>query len=92
MKRQFLLALCLAGVTQVSHATSPCEVVLCMTKPGSSECMAAEQKFYSIAAFTSSGGFDPRVTARLRKRYLNQCSSADPSFVNKIIDQFGGKR
>jgi len=91
MKKHVLLSLCLIGFVHTASATTPCEVVLCMTKPGESECQSAQQKFYSIVAFDRKGRFSPRSTAKAREQYLNQCPGADPAFVSRIVSQFGSK-
>jgi len=88
MKKHILLSLCLLGLSHTASATSPCEVVLCMSKPGESECQSAEREFYSIVVF-HHGRFSPSRTSQARKQYLNQCPGADPAFVGQIISQFG---
>lgn len=89
MSGRTLLSICLITACCNAFATSPCEVVLCMTQPGEKECRAAEQKFFSIAYYDGDGDFVPSATANLRRRYLNQCGTAAPAFINQIISRFG---
>lgn len=65
------------------YASDPCASVLCLYgkaigSGGGSECKSAEKDFFSW-----SKTFDAR------KAFLNQCTTADPAAISKIMSKFG---
>lgn len=86
--------LCLsAGFSASSFASDPCETVLCMYgkatgNSGGSECSSAEHDFFNIVK-KNKHGFLPGHTSDARKSFLQQCGSADPATIAKIISKFG---
>ncbi|WP_312654860.1 TrbM/KikA/MpfK family conjugal transfer protein, partial [Escherichia coli] len=74
-----------------SYATDPCEVVLCMYgkatgNSGGSECRPAEKAFFNIIK-KKKGSIRWSKTFDARKAFLNQCSSADPAAISKIMSK-----
>lgn len=59
-----------------------------MGKGGGKECRTSEKVFFKVAKF-KNGKFKPSATFNLRKRLLGGCSSADPTYVKKILSAFG---
>lgn len=84
----------LAGLISVNtHAADPCKVVLCMYgkavgSGGGSECNSSEKAFFDIVK-KKKGSVRWDKTFDARKSFLNQCSSADPAAVSKIMSKFG---
>lgn len=96
MTRKFLMVLpLLTGLGLVSvnaSAADPCEVVLCMYgkavgSGGGGECKSPEKAFFKIVKKKKGIRWDKTFDAR--KSFLNQCSSADPSAILKIMSKFG---
>lgn len=97
MTRKFLMVLpLLTGLGLVSvnaHAADPCEVVLCMYgksvgSGGGGECKSPEKAFFNIVKKKKSSiRWDKTFDAR--KSFLNQCSTADPAAISKIMSKFG---
>ncbi|EBB0055250.1 conjugal transfer protein [Salmonella enterica] len=96
MKKTVIAAavLCLtAGTPIYSFAADPCEVVLCMYgkatgNSGGGECKSAEKAFFNIVK-KKKGSIRWGKTFDARKSFLNQCSSADPAAISKIMSKFG---
>nr|EEJ7372839.1 conjugal transfer protein [Salmonella enterica subsp. enterica] len=96
MKKAVIAAavLCLtAGTPIYSFAADPCEVVLCMYgkatgNSGGGECKSAEKAFFNIVK-KKKGSIRWGKTFDARKSFLNQCSSADPAAISKIMSKFG---
>lgn len=99
MKKTVIAAavLCLtAGTPTYSFAADPCEVVLCMYgkatgNSGGSECSSPERTFFNIVKKKKSS-IRWNKTFDARKSFLNQCSSADPAAISKIMSKFGKVR
>lgn len=86
----------IAGTPTYSFAADPCEVVLCMYgkatgNSGGSECRSAERAFFNIIK-KKKGSIRWNKTFNARKSFLNQCSSADPTAISKIMSKFGKVR
>lgn len=96
MKKTVIAAavLCLtAGTPIYSFAADPCEAVLCMYgkatgNSGGGECKSAEKAFFNIVK-KKKGSIRWGKTFDARKSFLNQCSSADPAAISKIMSKFG---
>lgn len=86
--------LCLtAGFSTPSFADDACESVLCLYgkatgNSGGNECRSAEKYFFNILK-KKKGSIRWNKTFDARKSFLNQCSSADPSAISKIMSKFG---
>ncbi|ASG19361.1 conjugal transfer protein [Salmonella enterica] len=99
MKKTVIAAavLCMtAGTPIYSFAADPCEVVLCMYgkatgNSGGGECKSAEKAFFNIVK-KKKGSIRWGKTFDARKSFLNQCSSADPAAISKIMSKFGKVR
>ncbi|MEZ2541570.1 TrbM/KikA/MpfK family conjugal transfer protein [Escherichia coli] len=85
-----------ASLPVYSYAADPCEVVLCMYgkatgNSGGGECRSAEKAFFNILK-KKKGSIRWSKTFDARKAFLNQCSSADPAAISKIMSKFGRVR
>ena len=74
-------------------ADSPCASVLCLYgkavgQGGGSECRSAEKDFFNILK-KKKGNIRWSKTFDARKAFLNQCSTADPAAISKIMSKFG---
>lgn len=76
-------------------ANDPCTVFLCMAGKvmgeSPSECNRPNKTFFNILK-KKKGSIRWSKTVDARKSFLNQCSSADPSTISKIINKFGRVR
>ncbi|WP_070108851.1 TrbM/KikA/MpfK family conjugal transfer protein, partial [Salmonella enterica] len=55
---------------------------------GGRECRSAEKDFFNIMK-TKKGSIRWSKTFDARKAFLNQCSTADPAAISKIMSKFG---
>ncbi|ECJ8168009.1 conjugal transfer protein [Salmonella enterica] len=90
----FLFAI--SGFTAPVYAADPCKSVLCLYgkavgQGGGGECRGAEKDFFNILK-KKKGSIRWGKTFDARKAFLNQCSSADPAAVSKIMSKFGRVR
>ncbi|EOW61565.1 hypothetical protein A31O_05152 [Escherichia coli KTE170] len=53
-----------------------------------SECRSAEKDFFNILK-KKKGSIRWSKTFDARKAFLNQCSTADPAAISKIMSKFG---
>lgn len=53
-----------------------------------SECRSAEKDFFNILK-KKKGSIRWSKTFDARKAFLNQCSTADPAVISKIMSKFG---
>lgn len=97
MTRKFGVALILFAVSGFvslnTYAADACESVLCLYgkatgNSGGSECRSAEKDFFNIIK-KKKGSIRWSKTFDARKDFLNQCSSADPAAISKIMSKFG---
>ena len=96
LKKNVLLAvtLCAFGFASLpASAADACESVLCLYgkatgNSGGGECKSAEKAFFNIVK-KKKGSIRWDKTFDARKSFLNQCSSADPSAISKIMSKFG---
>lgn len=58
---------------------------------GGSECRSAEKDFFNILK-KKKGSIRWSKTFDARKAFLNQCSTADPAAISKIMSKFGRVR
>lgn len=97
MKRSLVIASIVVAVGFVApqaQAKNACESYLCMAGEvmggsGGSACSSSIKDFFSIVVFGSTGQMLTGHTADKRRDFLNQCGSADPSIVSKIISKYG---
>lgn len=80
------------GIPQ-AYAADACESVLCLYgkavgSGGGGECKSAEKAFFNIVK-KKKGSIRWNKTFDARKSFLNQCSSADPAAISKIMSKFG---
>lgn len=84
-----------ANATDDVDANDPCTVFLCMAGKimgeSPSECNRPNKTFFNILK-KKKGSVRWSKTVDARKSFLNQCSSADPSTISKIINKFGRVR
>ncbi|HAV7909711.1 TPA: conjugal transfer protein [Escherichia coli] len=76
-----------------AYASDPCASVLCLYgkavgQGGGSECRSAEKDFFNILK-KKKGSIRWSKTFDARKSFLNQCSTADPAAISKIMSKFG---
>lgn len=81
-----------AAVTP-AHAADACESVICLYgkmtgNSGGGECKSSEIAFFNIVK-KKKGSIRWDKTFDARMSFLNQCSSADPSAISKIMSKFG---
>lgn len=82
--------------TAPAYAADPCKSVFCLYgkavgSSGGSECRSAEKDFFNILKKKKRGiRWDQTFDAR--KAFLNQCSTADPAAISKIMSKFGRVR
>ncbi|EFH4146395.1 TPA: TrbM/KikA/MpfK family conjugal transfer protein [Escherichia coli] len=87
------VVLSLGFVSAPASASDACESVLCLYgkatgNSGGGECSGAEKDFFKILKF-KKGSIKWNKTFDARKSFLNQCSSADPAAISKIMSKFG---
>ncbi len=75
------------------YASDPCASVLCLYgkaigSGGGSECKSAEKDFFNIIK-KKKGSIRWSKTFDARKAFLNQCTTADPAAISKIMSKFG---
>ncbi|EEX7658531.1 conjugal transfer protein [Escherichia coli] len=75
------------------YASNPCASVLCLYgkaigSGGGSECKSAEKDFFNIIK-KKKGSIRWSKTFDARKAFLNQCATADPAAISKIMSKFG---
>ncbi|HEI2855096.1 TPA: conjugal transfer protein [Escherichia coli] len=88
-----ILFFSLSWLTVPAYAADPCESVLCLYgkavgSSGGGECNSAEKAFFNILKKKKSS-IRWNKTFDARKDFLNQCSSADPAAISKIMSKFG---
>ncbi len=76
-----------------ASAADACKTVLCLYgkavgSGGGSECRSAEKDFFNILK-KKKGSIRWSKTFDARKAFLNQCSTADPAAISKIMSKFG---
>lgn len=86
----------LGFVSAPASASDACESVLCLYgkatgNSGGGECKSAEKDFFNILK-KKKGSIRWTKTVDARKAFLNQCSSADPAAIAKIMSKFGRVR
>ncbi|EGX0284396.1 conjugal transfer protein [Salmonella enterica] len=79
-----------------ASAADACKTVLCLYgkavgSGGGGECKSAEKDFFNILK-KKKGSIRWSKTVDARKAFLNQCSSADPAAIAKIMSKFGKVR
>ncbi|HFF0768448.1 TPA: TrbM/KikA/MpfK family conjugal transfer protein [Escherichia coli] len=79
--------------TAPTYAADPCKSVFCLYgkavgSSGGSECRSAEKDFFNILK-KKKGSIRWSKTFDARKAFLNQCSTADPAAISKIMSKFG---
>lgn len=77
----------------IANASDACESVLCLYgkatgNSGGSDCKSAEKDFFNILK-KKKGSIRWNKTFDARKEFLNQCSSASPADISKIMSKFG---
>ncbi|EAY2793978.1 conjugal transfer protein [Salmonella enterica subsp. enterica serovar Typhimurium] len=82
--------------TAPTYAADPCKSVFCLYgkavgSSGGSECSSAEKDFFNILK-KKKGSIRWSKTFDARKAFLNQCSTADPAAISKIMSKFGRVR
>ncbi len=85
--------LALGLISTNANASDPCASVLCLYgkavgQGGGSECRSAEKDFFNILK-KKKGSIRWSKTFDARKAFLNQCSTADPTAISKIMSKFG---
>ena len=79
-------------INQSVDANDPCTVFLCMAGKvrgeTPSECSGPNKTFFKIVK-KKKGSIRWDKTFDARKSFLNQCSSADPAAISKIMSKFG---
>ena len=94
MKTSLLVgALSIIAPINQAMAADACESVLCLYgkatgNSGGGECKSAEKAFFNIVK-KKKGSIRWDKTFDARKSFLNQCSSADPAAISKIMSKFG---
>lgn len=79
-----------------TYAADPCKSAMCLYgkavgQGGGSECRSAEKDFFNILK-KKKGSIRWSKTFDARKAFLNQCSTADPASISKIMSKFGRTR
>ncbi|EPS0228568.1 TrbM/KikA/MpfK family conjugal transfer protein [Salmonella enterica subsp. enterica serovar Chester] len=79
-----------------ASAADACKTVLCLYgkavgSGGGGECKSAEKDFFNILK-KKKGSIRWDKTFDARKSFLNQCTSADPASISKIMSKFGKLR
>ena len=94
MKPIMLMSVFIVGFGSMPvYAADACESVLCLYgkatgNSGGGECNSAEKAFFNIVK-KKKGSIRWDKTFDARKSFLNQCSSADPAAISKIMSKFG---
>ncbi|EAN8472206.1 hypothetical protein D7J10_22795 [Salmonella enterica] len=87
-----LFASNIASAGEKVDANDPCTVFLCMAGKvrgeTPSECSGPNKTFFKIVK-KKKGSIKWSKTFDARKDFLNQCSSADPAAISKIMSKFG---
>ncbi|EGF1765227.1 TPA: TrbM/KikA/MpfK family conjugal transfer protein [Escherichia coli] len=94
--KRLIVPFTVSVLTAPVYAADPCESVLCLYgkavgSGGGSECRSAEKDFFNILK-KKKGSVRWSKTFDARKDFLNQCSSADPAAIAKIMSKFGRVR
>ncbi|ELU5419216.1 conjugal transfer protein [Salmonella enterica] len=88
------------GLTLISampaQAKDPCKAVLCLAgmltgNDSGSECKSAVNDYFSIVKF-KKGKFKKSATKEARGAFLQQCTSEDEGWINKINSAYGTVR
>ncbi|MEG9180724.1 conjugal transfer protein [Escherichia coli] len=84
--------LALGLISTNANASDPCASVLCLYgkavgQGGGSECRSAEKDFFNILKKKKGS-----IRWSKTKAFLNQCSTADPAAISKIMSKFGRVR
>lgn len=99
MNKKFIKVSLLVGALSIiapinqAMAADACESVLCLYgkavgSGGGGECKGAEKAFFNILKW-KRGSIRWNKTFDARQAFLNECSSADPSAISKIMSKFG---
>ncbi|REC93332.1 TrbM/KikA/MpfK family conjugal transfer protein [Kushneria indalinina] len=84
---------CLGTVSAPSHASDPCETVLCLAGMAmgagmASECSSAVSDYFSIVKF-KHGRPSLSRTAKARESFLDGCAGADSDTLELVNSSFG---
>ncbi|MHA3607061.1 TrbM/KikA/MpfK family conjugal transfer protein [Yersinia enterocolitica] len=82
-----------SGLIAPTYAADPCKSVMCLYgkavgSGGGSKCKSAEKDFFNILK-KKKGSILWNKTVDARKAFLNQCSTAEPADISKIMNKFG---
>lgn len=88
-----MIAASAIALSAPAYASDPCASVLCLYgkaigSGGGSECKSAEKDFFNIIK-KKKGSIRWSKTFDARKAFLNQCTTADPAAISKIMSKFG---
>lgn len=77
------------------YASDSCQAVLCLagklqSNSGGTACDASIATYFAIKRFTNEGNFDAALTSAARLHYLQGCPTAQPEWIERINDAFGG--
>ncbi|EPZ2570095.1 TrbM/KikA/MpfK family conjugal transfer protein [Salmonella enterica subsp. enterica serovar Kiambu] len=91
-----ILIFTFSGLIAPAYAADPCKSVMCLYgkavgSGGGSQCKSAEKDFFNILK-KKKGSIRWSKTFDARKAFLNQCSTAEPAAISKIMSQFGRVR